>query len=190
LAHRRLFDGHRLCVGAFRFSDAAATGHRATVARMGGFPGQVVEKFWLQRIATQRRTQVALTIDFVDVFVPYHSPRDGFTTYSALSPAIGRSCHRRLRGMKGPLGHFIALRKLHASVEALRPRGFVVRSGRIRLVHHLRPSHPAPTFVTIAKRPSWRARDDRALLLFLPNQKTKFFSQQGWTRRANQCLSA
>jgi hypothetical protein len=73
-----------------------------------------------------------------------HSLRDGFTTYSALSPAIGRSCHRRLRGVKGPLGHFIAFRKLHASVEASRPRGFVVHSGRIRLVRHLRPSHPAP----------------------------------------------
>ena len=56
-----------------------------------------------------------------------HSLRGGFTTYSALSPAIGRFCHRHRRNAK----HW---RRLHASVEALRPRGFVVRGRRIRLV--------------------------------------------------------
>jgi hypothetical protein len=40
----------------------------------------------LPRIATQRRTQAVLTIDFVDVFAPEHSLRDGFTTYSVISP--------------------------------------------------------------------------------------------------------
>jgi len=66
-----------------------------------------------------------------------HSLRDGFTTYSALSPAIGRFCHRHRRHAK----HW---RRLHASVEALRPRGFVVRETSAFVVCAVpRPSHPA-----------------------------------------------
>jgi hypothetical protein len=73
------------------------------------------------------------------------SPRDGFTTYSALSPAIGlfvtvpAQCE--------------ALSRVNASVEASRPHGFVVRVGAFvsctSRVHRV----PHPTFVTIAKRP-------------------------------------
>ena len=66
-----------------------------------------------------------------------HSLRNGFTTYSALSPAIGRFCHRRQHNAKH-------CRQLRASVEALRPRGFVVHGRCIRLVRHPRPSHPVP----------------------------------------------
>jgi hypothetical protein len=55
----------------------------------------VVEEIRPQRIATQRWTQAALTVDLVDVFPPEHSLRDGFTAYSALFPVIGLSCHRR-----------------------------------------------------------------------------------------------
>ena len=47
-----------------------------------GFPGQVVEKSWRLRIATQRRTQAALAIDFVDSFAPERSLRNGFTAYT------------------------------------------------------------------------------------------------------------
>jgi hypothetical protein len=82
-----------------------------------------------------------------------HSPRDGFTTYSALSPAIGLfvtvvgAMHKHRR-------------QLRASVEALRPHGFVVQG----LAHSsLAPARvrriPHPTFVTIAKRPSSRVRN-------------------------------
>jgi hypothetical protein len=49
-----------------------------------------------------------------------HSPRDGFTTYSALSSVIGLCCHR-------PRAQCEALSRVNASVEASRPRGFVVR---------------------------------------------------------------
>ena len=66
-----------------------------------------------------------------------HSLRDGFTTYSALSPAIGLFVT-----VTGAMRKHC--RQLHASVEALRPRGFVVRGRRIRLVRYPRPSHPAP----------------------------------------------
>jgi hypothetical protein len=53
---------------------------------------------------------------------------NGFTTYSVLSPAIGlvvtvigAMCQHR--------------HPLHASVEALRPHGFIVRDEGIRLMH-------------------------------------------------------
>jgi hypothetical protein len=52
--------------------------------------------------------------------------RNGFTAYFALSPAIGLSCHRRLRGL---------LRKLDASVEASGPHDFAVRVGAARQEH-------------------------------------------------------
>jgi hypothetical protein len=88
-----------------------------------------------------------------------HSLRDGFTTYSALSPAIGRFCHRHRRNAK----HW---RRLHASVEALRPRGFVVReTSAFVLCAVPRPSHPAPN-----------VRDDRDTPLMES------------ARRANQCI--
>jgi hypothetical protein len=46
-----------------------------------GFHGELVEKSWLQRIATQRWIQAAFGSDFVDVFPPKHSLRSGFTAY-------------------------------------------------------------------------------------------------------------
>jgi hypothetical protein len=52
--------------------------------------------------------------------------RNGFTTYIALSPEIGLSCLRRLRGL---------LRKLDASVEASGPRDFAVRVSAVRYRH-------------------------------------------------------
>src|ERR1700733_433227 len=48
-----------------------------------------------------------------------HSRTQWFTAYSVLSPAIGLSCHRRLRKLP--------LRKLDAGVEASGPHVFAVR---------------------------------------------------------------
>ncbi|MDE2064060.1 MAG: hypothetical protein KGJ00_16800, partial [Bradyrhizobium sp.] len=48
-----------------------------------------------------------------------HSLRDGVTSYSVLSPAIGLFV--TVPAQRG------ALSRVHASVEALRPHGFVVR---------------------------------------------------------------
>ena len=46
-------------------------------------------------------------------------------------------------------------RQLDASVEASEPHDFAVRDEqRFVFAHHRRPPHPAPTSVTIAKRPS------------------------------------
>jgi hypothetical protein len=61
-------------------------------------------------------------------------PTQWFTAYSVLSPAIGLSCHRRLRS---------ELHKLDAGVEASGPHVFAVRLRRIRQsairVHRIPP---------------------------------------------------
>jgi hypothetical protein len=66
------------------------------------------------------------------------------TAYFALSPVIGLGCHRRLRGVSGPLGLTSPFRKLDASVEASGPHDFAVRSRCPRQKHRPRPPHPAP----------------------------------------------
>jgi hypothetical protein len=74
-----------------------------------------------------------------------HSPRDGFTTYFVLSPVIGLFCHRHQQRCSY---------QLDASVETSGPHDFAVRITRQSSKAHPRPSHPVPTSVTIAKRPS------------------------------------
>jgi hypothetical protein len=63
-----------------------------------------------------------------------HSLRNGFTAYSALSPVIGLSCHRRRRETSRPLD---------ASVEASGPHVFAVRVSAVRQrrlrVHRIPP---------------------------------------------------
>jgi hypothetical protein len=68
------------------------------------------------------------------------SLRDGFTAYSALSPAIGLVV--TVPGAKRQLRH-----RVRASVEALRPRGFAVRFGA------LRPCAPKASIASRAQRP-------------------------------------
>jgi hypothetical protein len=53
-----------------------------------------------------------------------HSPRNGFTAYFVLSPAIGLSCHRHPRKP--------GFRELDAGVEASGPHDFAVRLSAIR----------------------------------------------------------
>ena len=97
---------------------------------------------WLARSLVRRKESTRVSHHrFAETI--RHSLRNGFTTYSALSPAIGLSCHRPRRDAK----HH---RQVDASVEASRPRGFVVRERRIRRLRHLRPSPPA-----------YNVRDDR-----------------------------
>jgi hypothetical protein len=73
-----------------------------------------------------------------------HSLRDGFTAYSALSPVIGLSCHRHRPN---------CIDRFDVSVETSGPHDFAVRSMRHSSRAPPRPPHPAPTSVTIAKRP-------------------------------------
>jgi hypothetical protein len=68
------------------------------------------------------------------------------TAYFALSPVTGLFCHRRLRN---------TFRELDASVGASGPHDFAVRVGVARQRHLRVHRIPLPTFVTIAKRPSW-----------------------------------
>jgi hypothetical protein len=73
-----------------------------------------------------------------------HSLRDGVTTYFVLSPVTGLFCHRRFADNPA---------KLDTSVGVSGPHDFAVRHSFIRRLKPPRPSHPAPRFVTIAKRP-------------------------------------
>ena len=71
-----------------------------------------------------------------------------------LSPVIGPCCHRRL------VRCVSIVTKLDASVEASRPHDFAVRASCVRLAHDRGHRILLPTSVTIAKRPSFRKRDD------------------------------
>jgi hypothetical protein len=55
----------------------------------------------------------------------------------------------------------LAAQELDASAGASGPHDFAVRDLRCSSSAHSRPPPPAPTFVTIAKRPSWWARDSQ-----------------------------
>jgi hypothetical protein len=102
------------------------------------------------------------------------------TAYFGLSSVTGLSCHRRLQDHH--------LDRLDISVGISGPHDFAVRfrrrsSARRHRVHRI----PLPTSVTTAIRPSYRGGTCESIKLFLPNRKAKFFSKEGWTRRANQC---
>jgi hypothetical protein len=94
------------------------------------------------------------------------------TAYIVLSPVTGLFCHRRLQA---------TAYKLDASVGASGPHGFAVRISTLRLRAPIRPSHPAPTLVTIAKRPSYRDRTRESVELICPTAQAKYFCERGWT---------
>jgi hypothetical protein len=75
-----------------------------------------------------------------------HSPRNGFTAYSALSRVTGLSCHPRPQETCKKL----ASRELDASVGASGPHGFAVRD----------PSAFVSSAIRVHRIPS-RVRDDR-----------------------------
>jgi hypothetical protein len=102
-----------------------------------------------------------------------HPPRNGFTAYSALSPATNSFCHRHLRigSSAGPVGPTSPPQTWHQQ-RMPGPHGFTVRNRVARLVcrsiaHevHLalqsqarttlpRPPHPIPTLGDYGQRPS------------------------------------
>ena len=73
-------------------------------------------------------------------------------------------------------------RKLDAGIEAPGPHDFAVRRRARSSKRRLRPPHPAPTSVTIAKRPS-AGRDGRRYGCDLGQVETKIFLQMGLDRR-------
>ena len=141
--------------------------------REQGMPG-----VWLARSLVRRKESTRVSHHrFAETI--RHSLRNGFTTYSALSPAIGLSCHRPRSDAK----HH---RQVDASVEASRPRGFVVREISTFVLCAIRGHRlPQPTSVTIAIRPSWWARDGRQDAFDLPDVTTEIACDRS-TRRANQ----
>ena len=85
-------------------------------------------------------------------------PAQWFYGLYVISPVTGLFCHRHQRDAK----HH---RQLDASVGAPGPYDFAVRDIVIRLLTRRVHRIPLPTFVTIAKRPSYRVRD--ALMIVL-----------------------
>src|SRR5439155_21850455 len=71
-------------------------------------------------------------------------PAQWFTAYSALSPATGLFCHRRLQ---------VATRRLDASVGASGPHGFAVRLRHRSSCEAKASTASRPTFVTMANAP-------------------------------------
>jgi hypothetical protein len=80
-----------------------------------------------------------------------HSLHNGFTVSFVLSPVTGF--------IATVISEKLASHEFDASIGASGPHDFAVRDLRCSSIAHPRPPHPAPTFVTIAKRPSWWARD-------------------------------
>ena len=78
--------------------------------------------------------------------------RDGVTAYFVLSPVIGLCCHRRRRDASIIANLTPTLRRQDHTTSPSACK-------RSRQSRHPRPSHPNPTFVTIAKRPSVVGRD-------------------------------
>ena len=120
--------------------------------------------------------------------------RKQVTTGSPVDPAFpARWFYGFLRALPGDRAFLspspAAMRKhcrsLDASVEAPGPHDFTVRLDALRLSHRRRPSHPRPTFVTIAIRPSWRARNGEASKDDLPVGASDKDCDT-LTRRANQ----
>jgi hypothetical protein len=80
---------------------------------------------------------------------------------------------RLIRGLPGEPGFLATVTRkmpkhlcgLSASVGAPGPHDFAVRDTNIRLLRYRVHRIPLPTFVTIAKRPSYRVRD--ALMIVL-----------------------
>ena len=70
-------------------------------------------------------------------------------------------------------------RQFDASVEASRPHDFAVRVSCARLAHARVHRIPRPTFVTIAKRPSFRGRDARIDKAVSTCSRSKLFLQRG-----------
>jgi hypothetical protein len=93
--------------------------------------------------------------------------------YFALSLVIGLVCHHRLADTSATLD---------ASVGASGPHDFAVRKNkRSRQQRHPRPSHPDPTFVTIAKRPFVWAGMARDMQVIWVRREREYFCGEDWT---------
>jgi len=71
--------------------------------------------------------------------------------------------------------------QLDAGVEASGPHDFAVREKHHSSLVPPRPSHPCPTFVTIAKRPSVLGRDGEDEEVIWVKSEPEYFCKGGWT---------
>ena len=129
-----------------------------------------------------------------------HSLHNGFTAYSALSPATNSSCHRRRRigGFAKPGWGSQNLRRLDtsngcqdhtaspyaATPIVCAPLSLTSRSPPCDAVTRLtlpRPPHPAPTFVTMANAPLFGTEWLKLVEVICPTGQAKYFSRKGWT---------
>src|SRR5262249_43020683 len=95
-------------------------------------------------------------------------------TAAPRSPRCTGLCsHRRLPIIFG---------KLDPSVGGSGPHGLAVRIGRARPARRHVHRIPLPTFVTIAKRPSWSGTGRAETIIFFRKTEDKYFCGGGLTR--------
>jgi hypothetical protein len=100
------------------------------------------------------------------------------TVSFVLSPMIGLSCHRRLQDVS--LTGLISASRYQDHTTSPSASGAFVSSRQS--VHRI----PRPTFVTIAKRPSYRAGMARVMEMICPTGKAKYFCEKDWTHPNRQ----
>jgi hypothetical protein len=127
------------------------------------------------------------------------------TAYFVLSPAIGLSCHRRLRiKVLSARSGLQNLRRLDAGVEASGPHDFAVRGSSVRpcaIDRSRAETRPATRFAHLTlprpPHPVPYVRDDRAsapprgtrrkgYTTDLISEKQKYFFDRGWTRQKQE----
>jgi len=96
----------------------------------------------------------------------------------ALSSVTTLFCHRRLQNCFRRLDACALERRDHTISPSV--SGLFVRS-RMRAATLIRPPHPAPTFVTIAKRPSWKSTGRGYVTTNSEKKKEEYFLRKGWT---------
>jgi hypothetical protein len=84
------------------------------------------------------------------------------------------------RALLSPSSRAVFCTKLDAGVEASGPHDFAVRENAVRLSASPRPSHPCPTFVTTAKRPSF-GQERRYYDFDLGLRQNEYFFAPIWT---------
>ncbi len=102
-----------------------------------------------------------------------HSPRNGFTAYSALSPGTGLSCPRRRQS---------CLRRLDTSVGASGPHDFAVRFPRSSSCRAVSVHRIPPRVRDVRNAPLWD-RTGRACRDDLPDGESGIFLWEGLDTR-------
>src|ERR1700676_2453347 len=105
-----------------------------------------------------------------------HSPRNGFTAYFALSPAIGLVCHRRLARL---------LARLDAGVEASEPHDFAVRLKRRSSCSAISVHRIPPRVRDVRNAPLWDGTARISELIWVRREQ-EYFCKWGWTGRVSR----